>query len=82
MTTIAKGSGFTTRAIMKRLQDANASQFSAQLTAMGVGAGRLKKSEVQSAVQAFKAGARAMLMHLENMGVVVVMADDVTARDK
>lgn len=74
MTTIAKGSGFTTRDIVSVLQRKLAEDFVGLLEGMGMGGPR-KRDERDAHRASFTHGMKAMLHRLEQMGIVTVLAD-------
>lgn len=74
MTTIAKGSGITTRDLMARLCAKSADDFMRMLRDMG-GDGPVKREMREQCTLAFRQGMAAMLSHLEKMGIVVVLAE-------
>lgn len=65
-----RGSGITTKNTMKRLQDLAAESYSRALDTAGV-KGPSKATNEES----FKAGMRAMVHHMKELGIVVMVPE-------
>jgi hypothetical protein len=68
---IDKGSGLTTKSIMKKLQDQSETAFRKALMQVGI-----IGKEADTNVAAFAQGMSSMLQHLQSMGALVVVKDE------
>jgi hypothetical protein len=76
---VKKGSGVTTKDVMKRLRETMAEGYRKQLEAMSGGRVGFKPKQVKDMVAGFEDGFRNAVQHLQGMGVILVVDDAATA---
>jgi hypothetical protein len=74
-----KGSGVTTRDVVKTLRETMVRNYQNELAAMSGGRVGFKPKQVKDMVAGFEDGFRNAVHHLQGMGVILVVDDAATA---